>query len=121
VASLERTAYPRFKSPLTSQELADLYTPTPEELTFAQRQTPTPTRQFFVLVLLKAFQRLGYFPKLAEIPPTILIHIRGCLHLHGTEAEQELAPRTLNRYRHAIRTSPRYGRARRPPSGVRPL
>jgi TnpA family transposase len=105
VASIERTAYPRFKSPLTSQELVDLYTPTPEDLAFAQRQTPTPARQFFVLVLLKAFQRLGYFPKLADIPPTILTHLRGCLHLHGTESEQELAPRTLNRYRNAIRTS----------------
>lgn len=105
MASIERTAYPRFKSPLTSQELADLYTPTSEELTFAHGQTPTPARQFFVLVLLKAFRRLGYFPKLADIPPAILTHIRGCLHLPQPKAEQEIAPRTLNRYRNAIRTA----------------
>lgn len=103
MAPIERTAYPRFKSPLTSQELVDLYTPTLEELTFAQRQTPIGARQFLVLVMLKAFQRLGYFPKLAEVPPAILTPIRGCLHLRRTEAEQELAPRTVNRYRSAIR------------------
>jgi hypothetical protein len=104
VASIERTAYPRFKSALTSQELVDLYTPTPEELAFAQRLTPSPTRQYSVLVLLKAFQRLGYFPKLSEVPPAMLRHLRGSLHLPQSEAEEELAPRTLNRYRTAIRT-----------------
>jgi TnpA family transposase len=104
VASIERTAYPRFKAAFTSQELVDLYTPTPEELAFAQRQTSSPARQFSVLVLLKAFQRLGYFPKLAEVPPAILTHLRGCLQLHRTEGEPEFAPRTLNRYRSAIRT-----------------
>jgi hypothetical protein len=55
--------------------------------------------------LLKAFQRLGYFPKLADVPPVILTPIRGCLHLHRPETEQELAPRTLNRYRSAIRAA----------------
>ena len=103
MASIERTAYPRFKLSLSTHELVDLYTPTLEELAFAQRQTPSPARQFSVLVLLKAFQRLGYFPKLTEVPPAILTHIGGCLHLRRTGAEQEFAPRTLNRYRGAIR------------------
>src|SRR6266849_6195741 len=30
-------------------------------------------------VTLKAFQRLGYFPKLEDVPPGIVGHIRGCL------------------------------------------
>ncbi len=30
-------------------------------------------------VTLKAFQRLGYFPKLEDVPPGIVEHIRGCL------------------------------------------
>ncbi|MCK9532714.1 MAG: DUF4158 domain-containing protein [Gammaproteobacteria bacterium] len=35
MASIERTAYPRFKRSLSARELEALYTPTPEELGFA--------------------------------------------------------------------------------------
>lgn len=103
MASIERTAYPRFKAPLTTQELTRLYTPTTEEVTLAQHQTSSPRRQFLVLVLLKAFQRLGYVPKLAEIPVAIINHIRGCLHLSSELAEEDTDRRTLYRYHCAIR------------------
>src|SRR2546425_1681068 len=103
MASIERTAYPRFKATLTRQELTNLYTPTTEEVAFAQQQTPSPERQFLVLVLLKAFQRLGYAPKLAEIPVAIISHIRGSLHLSGEWAGEDTERRTLYRYHRAIR------------------
>jgi hypothetical protein len=32
-----------------------------------------------VLVLVKTVQRLGYFVKLAEVPPSIAVHIAACL------------------------------------------
>jgi hypothetical protein len=38
MASIERTAYPRFKRSLTPQHLHALYTPTSEEMVFAQKR-----------------------------------------------------------------------------------
>ncbi|MDZ4872182.1 MAG: hypothetical protein CLLPBCKN_001570 [Chroococcidiopsis cubana SAG 39.79] len=36
---IDRTAYPRFKSQPTAKELADLYTPTSDEIAFVQSHT----------------------------------------------------------------------------------
>ena len=104
MASIERTAYPRFKPTPTTQELLDLYTPTPEELTFAQSLTRSPTQLLTLLVLRKAFQRLGYFPRLMEVPEAIVPHMRGCLRLGGGVALGYEAPRLLDRHYRAIRT-----------------
>jgi len=104
VASIERTAYPRFKPTPSTQELLDLYTPTAEELAFAQQVTRSAAHLFTLVVLLKAFQRLGYFPQLAEIPVAIVRHLRGCLRLGDDVALGYDEPRTLYRHYRAIRT-----------------
>ena len=62
------TAYPRFKSRLTQAELEQFYTPTDEELTFCANATRLPTTQLDFVVLLKTFQRLGYFVLSNEVP-----------------------------------------------------
>ena len=46
MASIERTAYPRFKPTPSTQELLDLYTPTAEELVFAQQVTRSSAHLF---------------------------------------------------------------------------
>jgi hypothetical protein len=88
MASIERTAYPRFKRTPTPHNLHALYTPTDAEIAFAHRAARSCVHQLSLLVLLKAFQRLGYFPKLIEVPTAIVSHIRSCLHL-----EQDVEPR----------------------------
>jgi TnpA family transposase len=103
VASIERTAYPRFKLTPTTQELLDLYTPTTEELAFAQQITRSPAYLLTLVVLLKAFQRLGYFPRLTEVPEAIVRHIRGCLRVGSDIAVGYDEPRTLYRHYRAIR------------------
>jgi len=55
------------------------------------------------VTLLKTFQRLGYFPKLTDVPSAIRTHLRSCLQLCRVNLEPKLAPRTVNRYRSAIR------------------
>ncbi|MBM0745221.1 DUF4158 domain-containing protein (plasmid) [Phormidium sp. CLA17] len=72
---------PTFKSSLPSTELDTLYTPSAAEVAFAQVQARTRSRQLSVLVLLKAFQRLGYFPVAAAIPADIIQHLRAHLQL----------------------------------------
>lgn len=69
---IERTAYPRFGSHPSAGELARLYTPTLRELDLARRATRGGEgRQLAFLVMLKGFQRLGYFPKTAEAPSAV--------------------------------------------------
>jgi len=104
VASIERTAYPRFKPTPTTQELLDLYTPTSEELAFAQQITRSPVYLLTLVVLLKAFQRLGYFPRLTDVPEAIVRHIRGGLRVGSDVALGYDEPRTLYRHYRAIRT-----------------
>ncbi len=45
----------------------------------AQRATPR-IRIIGFLVLLKTFQRLGYFPRLADVPPVIIYHVARLRH-----------------------------------------
>jgi hypothetical protein len=80
--AIERTAYPRFSSIITSSELQQSFTPTDAEQEFAQANTRTSPHAFCFLALLKCFQRLHYFPPLKEIPTVIVDHLRTYLQLH---------------------------------------
>jgi Domain of unknown function (DUF4158) len=81
MTAIERTAYPRFKSQATVKELTELYTPSASELAFAQTQVKSKRGLLRWLVMLKSFQRLGYFPPSAAVPPKVIGHIRACLNL----------------------------------------
>jgi len=73
--SVNETAYPRLKLHPTPKELAAVYTPSPDELELADAQAQRATPRVGFLILLKTFQRLGYFPKLADVPPAIAHHV----------------------------------------------
>jgi hypothetical protein len=76
MASIERTAYPRFKRSPVAKELEALYTPSDEELGFAFSAARKAQLRFGLLLLLKSFQRLGYFPAVEEVPSAIVQHVR---------------------------------------------
>src|SRR5919204_6526242 len=78
MASLHDTAYPRLRSHLTIRELTEVYSPTRDELALAQRATRGASAQLAFLVLLKTFQRLGYFVSLQSVPLSIVTHIASC-------------------------------------------
>ena len=69
------TAYPRFKTRLTQAELEQFYTPTDEELAFCASVTLSPTTRLGFVVLLKTFQRLGYFVPSNKVPEAVIEHI----------------------------------------------
>jgi TnpA family transposase len=90
--SVHETAYPRLKSSIGRRELIDLYTPTQAELELAARAAKGETAKLSFLVLLKTFQRLGYFVALDEVPRCIVEHIghdRGMLIVPETMAEYD--------------------------------
>jgi len=81
MASIERTAYPRLKSNFTKSELRDFYTPTLEELHFVREKSRKDETQFHLLIYLKVFQRLGYFPNVEDVPKNLLAYLRAVLKL----------------------------------------
>lgn len=103
MASIERTAYPRFKRHPSARELRDVYTPTDEEVDFiTSAATRGSASMLSLAVFLKTFQRLGYFPQLEDVPSAVVTHIRCCLRL-TFEVTIDVTPRTLYRHHQAVR------------------
>ena len=102
MASIERTAYPRFKASLSTQELQTLYAPTEEEREFVATHTRTDTQQLTLLTLLKCHQSLGYLPAFETIPPYIRQYLCHQLSL-AAETEWHTEKNLHSRYRHLIR------------------
>src|SRR6266571_995115 len=74
MTSIERTAYPRLKRRPSARELADVYTPTVEDLAFIRATARGPSSTLTLAVLLKVFQRLGHLPRLQDVPFAIVSH-----------------------------------------------
>ena len=73
--NISDTVYPRLKANPSAKELDKIFTPSPEEKQFAWQSTTDDSQTLRLLVWLKIFQRLGYFPALDEISERIFEHI----------------------------------------------
>jgi len=100
MTAIHETAYPRIRSNLSDAELQELYTPTPSDLAFARRVTKSAGMELGLLVLLKTFQRLGYFPRFDELPPRLLTHIAAALETAEPEAQLQRYEARSRRWRH---------------------
>lgn len=69
------TAYPRLKTSFNAGELDRWCTPTPEDLAFCTLNVRGQNTRFGFLLLLKTFQRLGYFVTSDKIPDAIIGHM----------------------------------------------
>lgn len=68
------TAYPRLEVNPDAAEVAR-FTPTPVEIAFITSRTRQSGPRLALLILLKTFQRLGYFPPLGRVPAPIVAHL----------------------------------------------
>ena len=98
--SIQDTAYPRLKNNPTEKDLLTLYTPTLEELELAKRVTMKPVTCLNFLVLLKAFQRLGYGVALVDVPARIIRHIAMSAQLSTTRQYLSQYDASATRRRH---------------------
>jgi len=103
VTSIERTAYPRFKRLLSARELHVFFTPQPDEVAWARGFAGSDEHLLAMVVMLKCFSRLGYFPALGEVPAVVVDHVRRDLELPEGVAAVYAAGRTSRRHRDAIR------------------
>lgn len=103
MAALERTAYPRLSTTLSSKDLHRSYSLSSEELGWISRTARSPALSLGLAVQLKVFQELHYFPPLDDIPPEITDHIRKALGFGLRIGFRYTNPRTLYRHQASIR------------------
>jgi hypothetical protein len=94
------TAYPRLKVHPSAKDLDEIYTPNLFEVIFAEERTRQPAPRVGLLLLLKTFQRLGYFVPYAEVPPPIVAHIARCAGYTGVPAGMAAYDASTARDRH---------------------
>lgn len=98
--SIIDTAYPQLKITPTAKELEEIYTPLLNELSFVEDRTRRAHHRAYLLVLLKTFQRLGYFALFSEIPRLIIDHIAKCVGLTDVSEQLRVYDTTTIRDRH---------------------
>lgn len=77
MTSISRTAYPRFhpNQKIKAKEVEADYSLTIDELRYIKENIRGDSLRLGFGVLLKVFQRLGYFPNLNDIPAAVIKHI----------------------------------------------
>jgi len=68
MVEIEKTIYPRFykNKKLSNKDLQIFYTPTEEEILLAEKYTKDSINKLRFLILLKSFQKLGYFVSIEQ-------------------------------------------------------
>ena len=99
--SLHETVYPRFKSGVSEKELYDIYTPLADEVDLSRRAARGGNAQICFLIMLKCFQRLGYFVPLPDIPQPIRQHISIAANIPISDEAIENYNKSGSRLRHA--------------------
>jgi hypothetical protein len=109
VTAIDRTAYPRLGRGTARRELQECFMPTGSEVVWARERARSASHLLALVVLLKVFGRLGYFPRLDDVPAVVVEHVRDCLGLgEGVVAEHD-PERTLRGQRALVREQLRAG------------
>ncbi|MFI6597263.1 DUF4158 domain-containing protein [Nonomuraea sp. NPDC050536] len=103
MASIERTAYPRFKRLITARELHVFFTPSEEERVWAEEVTDSDEHQLALLIALKSYQRMGCFPKAYDVPDQVVEFVRRAVELAESTLPVYASGRTAERYRSWVR------------------
>ncbi|MCG8352851.1 MAG: DUF4158 domain-containing protein [Chloroflexales bacterium] len=98
--AIHETAYPQLKRQPHAHNLARIYTPTSGERDLAAHQTKGPVARIGFLVMLKTFQRLGYFVRLVDVPEPIVAHIIAAVGVPLTMADLSGYDTSGTRLRH---------------------
>jgi TnpA family transposase len=100
VPATYETAYPRLKHSVSEKELQEFYTPSADELALAAVAGKGTAHKICFLVLLKTFQRLGYFVQLHDLPKPIVGHVSLLFGVHYGAVEWEAYDQSGTRRRH---------------------
>ncbi len=102
MASIERTCYPRLKKRFTENDLQSFYAPSETEIYFVKNHANGDEPQLHLLILLKTFQHLGYFPSIEEVSFELIAFLRSILKCYDG-ALPLVSNRPLYKHQAAIR------------------
>ena len=103
MASIDRTAYPRFKRSISVRELRGAYSLSLDELEWARQMTDSDEALLSLTMCLKCCQRLGYFARFDEVPASIAGHLRQELGLHESVNPAMVPDKTVRNHRGLVR------------------
>src|SRR2546423_9675427 len=103
MTAIDRTMYRQMKRSSTTKELIEAYATTEEERSFGSTMTRTVQNQLNLMLWIKLFPCLGYFPALDEIPAPLVDHIRKALDLAADVVPGYDHDRTLYRHHQLVR------------------
>lgn len=105
MASIDRTAYPRFNKRLSDKELSVCYELDENDRHFIQRNARNNRGYLVLATLLKTRQQLGYFVPLEQVPNQIIAFIATQLEIPGESwlIDEKHFKKTLYRYRTVCR------------------
>jgi hypothetical protein len=103
MTAIDRTIYRRMKRSYAPKELIEAYTPTEEERRFVSTMTRNAQNQLNLMLWIKLFPCLGYFPALGEIPTVLMDHVRKALDLAAEVVPGYDHDRTLYRHHQVVR------------------
>ncbi|MGO4648082.1 DUF4158 domain-containing protein [Nocardia sp. 2YAB30] len=93
MASIDRTAYPRFKRAVSGRELAESFMPTPTRWSGRGARRRPESHLLALLVRLKCYQRLGYFAKLDDVPGVVVDHVSTAIGLADVGTSNRPSPK----------------------------
>ncbi|MEV5322724.1 Tn3 family transposase [Nonomuraea sp. NPDC052634] len=100
---IERTAYPQFKRLTSARVLHVFFTPSSEEVAWAEQRTGSLESRFALVLALKCFQKMARFPAPDEIPEVVIDHVRRCLELPEDVWPDHGASRSAKAHRKLVR------------------
>lgn len=100
--SRDLTAYPRFKTSYSAEELA-AFTPEEHEVALAEKVARLIPQQLAFVTLLKSFQQLSYFPSLRDVPLKVVEFIARSMGVPPQLPPDYERSRTLYRHSQIIR------------------
>ena len=105
MVEIEKTAYPRFSKnkKLSDLTLQKIYTPIADEISLAEQHTKDPINKLRFLILLKSFQKLGYFVSIEKVPEQIKSHITKTLLLPEHSEVNYTNQKTFQSHKQIIR------------------
>lgn len=103
MASIDRTAYPRFNLSLSPEEIEAAFAPSPEEIAFVRSKANGDAQRLRLLVLLKSLQHLGYIPAIRQVPEALTEFLRQQLDLPPATSPVYEAERSRHRYYRVLR------------------
>lgn len=96
------TIYPTINSNITVEQIKKIFTPSADEILFAQNNTVNQKYQLLFLVLLKSYQKYRRFIQLLDLPFDVIAHIAGTINFEEIKSGVRILEydRSKQKYRH---------------------